>query len=273
MRILKRSSRVLGLSLNEVALLLVFLLLALLASSNPPNEGPLAGWSRADLENYRENTASALELLNVSPDGLREIASRLIAADLVDQSKLSLSRIIDELISENKTLRADLAAMEKRAAGLLSENEKLQTDNSVMKADADELARRIGAIETELKQLKEPARTSGTEPGSCWFDSDGREDYFLELVLNDEILSLRPVWPANRSADLKSMGIDRSTVPSGEIDGRAFSRFARPIYVQTIDRGCRLFVRLIDKTTHKKAYKRNLRLVERYFFVHEIEAE
>lgn len=253
MRFRTRSSKgVFGLSLTEVAFLLVFLLLALISTSitkDPDIEN--TKMELADLEEYQKLVEEVLDTLGVSLEELRKVASRLIAADLVEKPKLNLIDIIDQLLADNKRLRNRIDELEKKTV---------------------ELTQRTQRAEDELRRLgKAVVGEGGTEPGSCWFDADGQIEYFLHVVIHDDRLDISSAWQDNRRRDLEAMGVNPASVPSGEIRNEAFSRFAGSIYLKTVDQGCRLFVRLVDRTTNKDAYKQQRKLVERYFFVLEVE--
>ncbi|MFC1895470.1 hypothetical protein ACFL0Q_02255 [Thermodesulfobacteriota bacterium] len=237
----RTTKRVFGLSLTEVALLLVFLLLSLLAASIPQD---------SELKKYKKEVQEVLELLGVSLGELRKTASHLIDAGLVEKPRKDLLSFIEGLRAENRRLRERLA---------LSDDEVRQLKEQTKRA------------KEELAKLKGAEGQGGTEPGSCWSSADGRVEYFLQVVLHDRRLNMQPVWPSSRKDNLLSLGINSSAVPSGEVENLEFSRFAVPIYYATVARGCRLFVRLVDRTTNKEAYKRQRNLVERYFFVREVE--
>ena len=252
MRFRKRPSRrVFGLSLTEVALLLVFLLLALLAASITEDDALAAAREDlASLVDFHDSAQEVLDTLGVSLDGLREVASRLVAADLVEKSKLNLAKLIDRLLAENRRLRSRVGELEMRT---------------------DDLTYRAEAAGRELTGLGKATGEGGTEPGSCWFDVDGRVEYFLDVIINDDRLNVRPAWPSIRRTDLEALGVSPSAVLSGDVENEEFSRFAEPIYHGTVDRGCRLFARVVDRTTNKEAYKHQIRLVERFFFVREVD--
>jgi hypothetical protein len=252
MLIRKRPSRrVFGLSLTEVVLELTFLLLALLAASTT---------YYADIEKMREELArqrsfqeqveGVLATLGVSLDEMRKVASRLVAAEMVEQSKLNLAKLIDQLLADNRRLRGKISDLEKNL---------LDTIAQALKAEA------------ELSRLGKPDGEGGTEPGSCWVDAEGRVQYFLHITIHDQDLQIRAAWPAARCNDLWAMGVNLDEVPSGVVANAQFSDFARPIHFRTVNQGCRLFARLVDRTTSKDSYKRQRKLIERYFFVREVE--
>lgn len=252
MRFRSRPSRkVFGLSLTEVALLLVFLLLALLAASvTQEADFAKARKELASLRNFQKQVEEVLGTLGVSLEELRNMASRLVAADLMERSRLDLAKLIDRLLADNKRLRNRVSELEKNLRDLSAQAQR---------ADA------------ELARLGKAAGEGGTEPGSCWLDAEGVVQYFLHITIHDHSLHIQAAWPGTRRKDLQAVGVNPVEVPSGHVGNAEFSRFAKPVYFRTVDQGCRLFARLVDRTTSKDSYKRQRKLVERYFFVREVE--
>lgn len=244
--------RVFGLSLAEVTLLLVFLLLALLATSVSQDADLQQGKKElARLCKFQKEVDEVLGALGVSFKELRKLASRLVSADLVEQSKLDLAKLIDRLLAEKKRLGDRVSDLEKNLHDLSVQTQRAET----------ELAR--------LVKVK-AAGEGGTEPGSCWLDAQGHVQYFLHITIYDHGIQIQSAWPRTRYSDLQAVGVNPDEVPSGNIRNAEFSRFARPIYLRTVDQGCRLFARLVDRTRSKDSYKRQCKFVERYFFVQEV---
>lgn len=241
-RMRRTASRVFGLSLAELSLILVFLLLSLLAITAPADDFKKEDVDDlkaqlAEFERFKRQVDDLFAKLGITMESLQTLASRLISANLVEKDKRDLVRLIEDLLAENQELREQVVALGKAVEDLEQEVDELQDDG-------------------------------GTEPGSCWISEDGKTEYFLRVRMFDDRFRFLPAWPARRVEDMSAFGISLE-LPQGNLSNDAFATFSYPIYLETQSHGCRLFVILQDDTTGKASYKKQKDLVERYFFVFE----
>jgi len=241
-----KSDKVFSLSLTEISLLLVFVVLALYGASIYDIEKKLqfVEDERDELQKFKVDTEEVLSQLGVSLDELRKTASRLISEDLLNQSEKNIQEAIDNYIKKIKELM------------------ELREENLTLRSDRDELVGRVKALEKD-------GVPGGTEPGSCWFGGDEKEEYFLDVELLDDGFRLTPAWPERRQDDLEEFLISSDEIPRGIVTRRELKAFAHPIYKATTQKECRFFVRLTDHTTEKFEYKQQKSLVESYFFIYE----
>ena len=225
--------RVFAFSLSEVTLLLAFLLLSLLAATVSDMKGyDEMVQEREQNSHFRDEVEGVLDSLGTSLDELRRVASVLVAADLAEEKTIVLLRVINQLIESNRGLRKALADLR--------------------------------------SELAEQDSLSGTEPGSCWTDEDGRTQYLLSITIDDTHFKLEPDWPDTREADFVTHFSSARQPPTGEISRSQLLTYAKPVYAETLMNNCRFIVKLIDQTTTKEHYKHQRAVLESYFFVFEV---
>jgi hypothetical protein len=120
----------------------------------------------------------------------------------------------------------------------------------------------------QLLNLQQRMGAGGRDYPPCWADSVGGIEYIYSVVLMEDRLSVRPIWPPHREADVDAIPGARSLI--GEDWTRSeFRGRAQPIldWSRRQDPECRHFVRIADRIpSDKAAFKAQLLLVEDYFY-------
>ena len=271
-----RRGFVLGLTLAEAALLLVFVVLLLM----------VAGFER------RDRTITALESLQsaaaaMAPAGADPISfatDQLTALSELreavgsdgqewDEDFIELVRAVaaarkgDGLVDVSRALQEKQERMDRmlEALGQLDGSEGLE---ELLERVADSEARlsnqrgQLAALQDRLER----AGQGGVLP-SCWTTPEGRIDYLLDVVLGSDGIRMRESLPERRRAE-------RDRLPMGPVlaglsySQAEFQALTKAVYDWSVARECRFYVSIFDGTQghEKERYKSLLTTVEGHFY-------
>lgn len=277
-----RRAFLLGMTLNELAFLLFFLLVListhLLQSRSDQLLEKTAQLQQLESqlskkqvildETFRklglvQNTVDRLQELqpNVKPGELEQQFKRLVDSESKARSdRQTLQNRLDEV---NTILRTgDLQTQKALSESTLGAVQKLIAENNAMQSQIDK-------YEFQLKSIQNRAGGSGLDHLPCWFDPNtGAIEYLFRITILENFLKIDPVWPAHRTKTAKKLPsvslLSNRTVSTHEFLQKAktlldWSRHQKP--------ECRHFVRIRDhKNTSKKAFKQQMLAVEAIFY-------
>lgn len=287
-----RRGLVLGLTLAEICLLVVFVLLLALGALLKEAQARAAS---ADQMRFRAEGAEAQ---------LRRALERTPGAT-PQQVESWVRELVEGAAStqENKALKAELTVSQtaleqiKAASGMAPDADATRTAEQVTRAmaelkglrvateaaragDKSALERRVvdTAVENErlkgtiaYQQRKLNAVGKGTERPACWAvasgPSAGRPEYIFDVSLTAGGIIIRDRALAHRRAEQARLPL--STIHFGvPLDDRAFRSQTRPLFEWGESRGCRFFVSAYDRTGagEKEIYKHRSRVMEEHFY-------
>lgn len=273
-----RRGFVLGLTLAEAALLLVFVVMLLL----------VVGFERRDreiavLEQLRSTVVAA------SPGGqdglpgllaqmetmgeLREVAEasghqwdddfielvRAVAATPFEEGLVDITAAIDD---ERRRVEALVEQLEQ--AG--------ETDLVEMATRLADQDAAISNYRGQVVSLRDRLTRSGKggDLPSCWMTPEGKIDYLLDVVLDPHGIRVRENYPSYRKPERDRLPM--SAIPDGTLysQGR-FLSITRAIFDWSVANECRFYVVVYDGTGahEKELYKDLLRTVEGHFYKRE----
>lgn len=275
-----RRGIVLGLTLAEVGILLVFVLLMLIGFEHYRHESDAeqASLPRKELEALRSRDAALRELEQSLPGAPAPISDdfvRLVldAAAQIDQpgAVARLRKVTAELEATRHELEADLdaaaqhglgAELEKRARQIAADHERIEELET-------ELARANRQVEGKEGQLAQLQRTltalgRGRVYPACQTTPDGRVRYIYDISLTDGGLAVHAQPTEMVESDLPELPeLAGRTVSPAE-----FLRLTAPLYRWSLAHDCRFFVRVYDATgpEEKARFKALLATVEAHFY-------
>lgn len=277
-----RRSFLLGMTLNELAFLLFFLLVLLSTHLLKARSAQIAQKSvrLEQLENQLsqkqavlDKTFKKLGLLQDTVDRLQELQPHALPEELDEQFK----RLVD---SENQA-RTDTLNLQNRLdelTALLQTTDLLQqtglSDSPVeavqqLIAENKEIEAQKRNLEAQIKSIRNRFKGSGLDHLPCWIDpKTGAIEYLFRITILENFLQIDPAWPVSRTAVLKKLPSVHA-LAKRRVSTAEFSRRAKPILIwsQQQKPECRHFVRIHDhKSTSKKAFKKQLLTVEGYFY-------
>ena len=237
---------VLGLTMAEIAILIIFVLLlalaALLARESDRRQA-------AERELVRFEQIAALFEEEALPED--PVALKAALRERVDTHRDADSWRRDadswrELVRETETTPSELLEM----------------------AEAMSAAARAGMSPAEVREAIESRQVGGgSDYPSCWYDRDGTVAYLFDVALMASGFVVDLARAPQHEAERAVLPLD--LVQTGSVVTQAqFLRQTRPVYEWSVQRGCRFFVRAFDLTApdQKDLYKRRMSVLESRFY-------
>lgn len=277
-----RRTFLIGITLNELAFMLFFLLVLisahLLDAKDKQIDEKAARLAQLQQQISQQHTAldetfQKLGLLQTTLNNLQELQPQVRPGELDEQFK--------RLVESESRARTD----NERLGKLLNDLKKLlQTSDLARAPDAQDspveavqqlLARQqeIQAqkheLETRIKTLHSRTTGSGLDHLPCWIDPESGEiEYLYRITILDDRLKIEAAWPTSRnSSPGKSPAL--RMLANRTVSAREFNRLAGPILAWSRRQKpqCRHFVRIHDHdSTTKSVFKKQLRLIETFFY-------
>lgn len=269
-----RRGLLLGFTMSEVMLLLV---LALLLSLGVVIKKLAADvqQARADLESSKE----AADRGRKCAESLMEVERTLVGStgNKFDEwfSELRLvtekAKKWDRVANAVPGLADDPGSIEQLAACVTPDGKETDegTSTDPCPQDLEQCRQKQADAEKQVAHWMERARAyagrGGLDYPPCWPDEAGKPIYLFEIVIHDGGLSVRDIAPEERRKEMEGFALGAEL--SGALQSAAvFESRTRVIAEHGRQANCRHFVRVIDRTTTKDAYKTQLRAIERHFY-------
>jgi len=244
-----RRGVVLGLTMAEVGILIIFILLLLIG---------LFDWDRILQKEKEAGTtridSDSLKILVKAESTLTTIVNALALGNNIEPNSITpLFKGFDGLDSTQ------------RGRNILS-----TMKNGGIAGAVDSLGDLIDNLNGALKNANEKLKNSGlggTGERPCWVRPNGTIDYLYDVVLESRGIRMREIRYPEREKE-------RGRLPMPTIDPMEvlspgeFLRLTEPLYLRSLTDSCRYFVVIYDGTgpTEKETYKRLLRTVEGHFY-------
>ena len=274
-----RRGLVLGLTMAEIVILVIFVLLLVLGASLALKEREnetlkkrnemlragateLAEETRQRLARIEKEVTQLRELRedleSARPDGLPERPLPEIFRELV----LVRDAVVDSGISPTpdsiRQALADAAAIKEELLASAGQNKLLERQNKNLKTKMTDL----------LRQARSGGR--GLDHPPCWATPDGKAEYIFDISLTRRGLIVR-------ERELPHRAIERAKLPiadlalDAELIPKNFLGMTEPLFRWSVDNECRFVVRAFDSTapTEKTIYKRHMRVLEQRFYKYE----
>jgi hypothetical protein len=285
----ERDARVFANTLTELAFLLFFLLL-LVALANLRS---LAA-EKEEIARLREEAEAVTDELERRTDELEQAN-----AELAEEVSLlrEVESYVQQMGGELPVVSTDdflhLVAAEGRALRLQQRVQSLETalveqrtaleqarerlallgggDDAVvhLQAEVERLQVMQGRLEAEKLNLERRLGRGGLDLPPCWIVSEGagrgRAEFLFNVTITDERLAVTPGWPAHREAEARQLP-GTGALMAGPMTLGEFTQRAAPVFRWSAERDCRHYVRIIDRTRQKAAFKRSLLTIEGYFY-------
>jgi hypothetical protein len=148
--------------------------------------------------------------------------------------------------------------------------------DAVIKSDEEikqkrELERQLDTMKGQLINLTERLGGRGTEYPPCWVSSAGKIEYIFDIALNSNGYVIRDRKLPNRKNDQALLPIQQIIFDS-PILSASFTKQTDPLLVWSKEHNCRFFVRIYDQTgqQEKDIYKHQERVLQQTFYSYEV---
>jgi len=267
-----RKGLVLGLTMGELGILIIFVLLLLIALQELRRQSeqqaiqqqvhvdPGRFTQLKDAESELQELAKAMSLKARKPDDdfkklirvLAETAATPEGQKNLTEAQQSLAQMKEATRNAEKLVAK---AGEPGAKGVARE----------LEAQSFRLANQEGQLKRYEDQLREVGKGKGERP--CWVQPDGKIDYLYDVVLTSDGIRMREYRYPSRE-------VERALLPMPVVEPQEvlteyeFLRRTAPLYNYSENANCRFFVVIYDDTAdfEKPLYKHLLRTVESHFY-------
>lgn len=271
-----RRGFVLGLTLAEAALLLVFVILLLMISGFERRDELIAS-----LESLR---AAAIESAPSGSNAFAYAADQLVllrearrvvenAGHDWDEDFIELVKAVAEsldgldLVDVRRAMEEKEARLDRMLSALDSPDGKEPVKDLLERlADSESMLRNQRGQIAALRDQLQRDGLGGVLP-SCWTTPEGRIDYLFDIVLASEGIRVRESFPASRRSERERLPLD--SVVTGRVYSQPeFQALTRPLFEWSVARECRFYVTVFDATKghEKERYKSLLTTVEGHFY-------
>jgi len=198
----------------------------------------------------------------------------------MNQRKKKLARLENILEKENANVGADeennkiLEVLRDIVTELSSGEKEAITQSEALNA-VKELKRYNGEMERKITRLENDRKSvggKGTDHPSCWYSKSNKTEYIFDLVLGGGGITVGEIHLPHRENDKAKL-----LIPQKEMDkvltAKRFRRTMKALYDYSVEKKCRFFVRVTDKTMsdQKEEYKRLLGAIGTRFYPYEPE--
>lgn len=274
-----RHSFLLGMTLNELAFLMFFLLMLLSTTAlhqkaeqleqealkNKNLELEIAQ-TKKDLDasfkrlQRLENAITRIAGLGSSPTRaqLDQAFEKLQAIENINQLVTEIDRLKKEQ-QRTEPLQIELKRIDPSAPPVQTLKTLIEK-NRMAQSEQQNLRGQFHFLRRQLK-------SNGLDHPPCWADpKTGNIQYLYRITIYEHTIKIEPVWPDSRSQDLKSIPGARAL--AGQTLGlEAFKSQVESVYHWSKARDCRHFVRIHDDPmTTKHAFKKALLTIESVFY-------
>ena len=222
----------------------------------------------------KEFEAQIADIRQKQPQDVEQLTEQLIKArkriaDLESEHK----QVLDDLTEGNREqqdLEVKVIELEQQIATLkqMRSQDRRQLEKELIEArrNIDRQKQELEKINRKVADLK--GKIGGVDKPPCWPDADGRPQFLLSMIMYDQGFKPERAWPDSRTSEAGELGLTEESL--GRVrkfiaNERYRQKFA-PIYRKSVEDDCRHFVFVYDETTSKKDYKRQMKLIEGYFY-------
>ena len=268
-----RRGLVLGLTMAEVGILIIFVLLLLIAFNEHRQ--------RQLRQTMRDATPVKLVELKELQDSqalLDQLRSELgVSEQLPPEDFRKLVRAMQPVLSTGTgpaalaELQAEIERQKAVTEGLkeaLSKSQDGKADEVIQRIEAQshELANKEGQLKRYEKQLEQVGQGKGARP--CWVQPDGTIDYLYDVVLTSSGIRMKEYPYPSRAGERALLPMPPAD-PAETLSESEFLRRTLPLYRSSEAQNCRFFVWIYDGTgpQDKELYKRLRRAVEGHFYI------
>lgn len=267
-----RKGLVLGLTMAEVGILIIFVLLLLIAFDylrrdqvfgQYANKTPVEPARLEELQRAESTLREVGRALGVPPTEVPDDFVRLVRV----AAAAARSASDESALAEARALLAEMDRAAERVARIADELEA--REGGELAAELERLSYRVenqeGLLTRYENQLARLGQGIGGRP--CWVQPNGAIDFLYDVVLRSNGISMRERVHPHRAAERALLPLP-AVDPTEVLTPAEFLRRTAPLYAHAQKEGCVFFVVVYDATAphEKETFIRLLRAVEGHFY-------
>jgi hypothetical protein len=274
-----RKGLVLGLTMAEVGILIIFVLLLLIGYQQTRYDrlaDELDGLKEqaAALDGRQSIDAARLAELTDAESRLTEVARALgVKVSRPPEDFRRLVRVVQEAaagpearqeLGEARQALDEIKAAAQQMRSMAAAGTRDSLPRQV-EAQSFRIANQDGQLARYEKQLQDAGEGKGQRP--CWVEPDGTIDYLYDVVLDSYGIRMRERTYLGRATERGELPV-APVNPDEELSEGEFLRRTEALYRYSETLNCRFFVVVYDGTgaQEKPLYKSELRAVEGHFY-------
>ncbi|MGR9115358.1 MAG: hypothetical protein ACU85E_06295 [Gammaproteobacteria bacterium] len=271
-----RRSFLLGMTLNELAFMMFFLLMLLSTAAlhHKAEQLQQETLKNAELQQEINQTHRDLDESFKRLQLLENTIGRISGLgpdptpEQLDQAfeKLQAAENIDQVAVENIRLKNELELLQTELKQIAPNAQPLKTLRVLIEKSQTEQRDRQ-SLRGQLHFLQQQLRGNGLDHPPCWADPEtGTIQYLYRITIHERALSVEPAWPDSRNQELRS--IPGALALAGQsLSLETFKTKSEPVFQWSIAHECRHFVRIHDDPlTTKRSFKTALLTIESVFY-------
>lgn len=261
-----RRGLVLGLTMAEVGILIIFVLLLLVVYNQWLSEEQTKAMNGAEpvpAERLRD-----LEAAETLRNTVRETLKMPATASVDEISRLV--RALQEVTAkpEARTVLQETREALDQFERAVEKAKKEGTPDALVKElekQSFQIANQDGQLKRYEAQLKNAGLGKGERP--CWVKPDGTVEFLYDVVLGSRGIRMREYNYPGRNRERALLPLPKVN-PNEVLSEEEFLRRTAPVYMSSLATNCRFFVVIYDATgpAQKELYKQQLSAVEGHFY-------
>ncbi|MGR9045838.1 MAG: hypothetical protein ACU83N_11110 [Gammaproteobacteria bacterium] len=274
-----RRSFLLGMTLNELAFMMFFLLMLLSTAALHDKTAVLEQQARKndalklELAQTRKRLDESFKRLQLFETAVSRLAGLEPnpSRDRLEQAfqRLQAAGKLEQTAEENARLKKQLQVIEGLKHRLLQIDPTLTPKKTLENLIEQSLSaqREHQNLRGRLHYLQQQLKGNGLDHPPCWADPEnGTIQYLYRITIYEKTLRIEPKWPDERSAEIKTIP-GASELAGQTLDLETFKSKVEPVYQWSHAHECRHFVRVHDDPrTTKRGFKTALLTIESVFY-------
>jgi hypothetical protein len=207
---------------------------------------------------YQQVQADLAELTEIHQKFINTLKDVGIDTKTLQGMEIQIEELNDLAKLGEKLIEAEATAGERRGYDKIFQHyQELAATNSNLK----------GQLENLRRQIESEGSGIGYPP--CWVTEDGKPEYIFDIMLTDAGMIVVDNKLPHRKAEQARLPINRIRFDY-EISQSVFLLDTLPIFQWSIEKECRYYVRIKDATSplNKYAYKQHRQAIEDRFYIY-----
>ena len=271
-----RRSFLLGMTLNELAFMMFFLLMLLSTAALHNKTVQLEQESQknseleVEISRAQKNLDDSFKRLQLLESALSRITGLgpNPSREQLDQAfeRLQAVENISQIATENALLKEQMQQLQHELNRINPNAKPMQTLKALI--EKTQTAQRDQQnLRGQLHFLQQQLKGNGLDHPPCWADPEtGTIQYLYRITIHEQTLRIEPAWPDSRSNDIRAIP-GALNLAGQTLDLETFKVKAEPVYQWSNAHECRHFVRIHDDPlTTKHTFKTALLTIESVFY-------